>query len=93
MLFLLAAQDGMEHHFIIFMKRIRIFLFTTKNSVCFFSDEIKILAQQRSKIINDYYQMRLDDLTASKKPIQKIFTILKPAKFALILMILAYLKF
>lgn len=62
------AQDGMEHWLSFFYeKELESLLAYTKNSVCFFSDEIKILAQQRSKIINDYYQMRLDDLTASKK--------------------------
>jgi len=62
------AQNGMEHWLSFFYQQeLESLLAYTKNAVCFFSDEIIELAKERSALIKQYYQMRLDDLDAAKK--------------------------
>lgn len=67
---------GMEHFLPFFYDENLVSLFTyLQNPLCFFGDEIRQIAEQRSKLILEYYQMRADD---SKVRDAQIYNPVKP---------------
>lgn len=67
---------GMEHFLPFFYDENLVSFFDyLKNPLCFFGDEIQVLAAERNKLVGQYYQMRLDD---SKVQAAQIYNPLKP---------------